>query len=237
MSEDTKKKGVYDSFFRPVLKLFLQSCLFVLLIGFVSFLFFYFFKGPIKEFVNTFSWYVSANSVSDMTAKETKALAHLMSKNYILSTNDLLSQIGSFYSYTITILIFFCTFSAFFAVLVIKINADDKFDITIAEKVRYFFANDKGFDSDVKSKVSDIFAEEGEQLSGIDKNEDNDTIIQLRHEIKLLKMDFYKLKNKLAPDDESEVNTDDYFKNMIDTLQDKGQIVISEKEDVDHGNP
>lgn len=160
-----------------------------------------------------------------------------MSKNYILSTNDLLSQIGSFYSYTITILIFFCTFSAFFAVLVIKINADDKFDITIAEKVRYFFANDKGFDSDVKSKVSDIFAEEGEQLSGITKNEDNDTVIQLRHEIKLLKMDFYKLKNKLAPDDESEVNTDDYFKNMIDTLQDKGQIVTSEKEDVNDGNP
>ena len=172
-----------------------------------------------------------------MTAKETKALAHLMSKNYILSTNDLLSQIGSFYSYTITILIFFCTFSAFFAVLVIKSNADDKFDITIAEKVRYFFANDKGFDSDVKSKVSDIFAEEGEQLSGITKNEDNDTIIQLRHEIKLLKMDFYKLKNKLAPDDESEVNTDDYFKNMIDSLQEKEQIVTSEKEDVNHGNP
>ncbi len=107
MSEDTKKKGVYDSFFRPVLKLFLQLCLFVLLVGFVSFLFFYFFKSPIKEFINTFGWYVSANSVSDMTAKETKALAHLMSKNYILSTNDLLSQIGSFYSYTITILIFF----------------------------------------------------------------------------------------------------------------------------------
>ncbi|HHH3795897.1 TPA: hypothetical protein ACPZYP_004608, partial [Enterobacter hormaechei subsp. steigerwaltii] len=60
---------------------------------------------------------------------------------------------------------------------------------------------------------------------------------QLRHEIKLLKMDFYKLKNKLAPDDESEVNTDDYFKNMIDTLQDKGQIVTSEKEDVNDGNP
>lgn len=237
MSEDTKKKGVYVSFFRPVLKLFLQSCLFVLLIGFVCFLFFYFFKNPFKEFVNTFSWYISANSVSDMTTKETKALAHLMSKNYILSTNDLLSQIGSFYSYTITILIFFCTFSAFFAVLVIKINADDKFDITIAEKVRYFFANDKGFDSDVKSKVSDIFAEEGEQLSGITKNEDNDTVIQLRHEIKLLKMDFYKLKNKLAPDDESEVNTDDYFKNMLDTLQDKGQIVTSGKEDVNDGNP
>ncbi|ESM21877.1 hypothetical protein L414_00684 [Enterobacter hormaechei subsp. hoffmannii UCICRE 3] len=70
MSEDTKKKGVYDSFFRPVLKLFLQLCLFVLLVGFVSFLFFYFFKGPVKEFVNTFSWYVSASSVSDMTAKE-----------------------------------------------------------------------------------------------------------------------------------------------------------------------
>lgn len=50
-------------------------------------------------------------------------------------------------------------------------------------------------------------------------------------------MDFYKLKNKLAPDDESEVNTDDYFKNMIDSLQEKGQIVTSEKEDVNHGNP
>ncbi|MEB7586648.1 hypothetical protein [Serratia rubidaea] len=237
MSEDTMKKGVYESFFRPVLKLFLQSCLFFLLVGFISFLFFYFSKGPIKEFTNTFNWYVSANSVSDMTAKETKALAHLMSKNYILSTNDLLSQIGSFYSYTITILIFFCTFSAFFAVLLIKINSDDKFDITIAEKVRYFFANDKGFDSDVKSKVSDIFAEEGEQLSGITKNEDNDNVIQLRYEIKLLKMEFYELKNKLAPDDEPEINTDDYFKNMIDTLQDKGQLETSEKEDVKHGNP
>lgn len=237
MSEEINKKGIYDCFIRPVLKVFLQLFLFFLLFGFVSFLFFYFFKSPIKEFINTFGWYISSDSISNMTANEKKALAHLMSKNYILSTNDLLSQIGSFYSYTITILIFFCTFSAFFAVLVIKINADDKFDITIAEKVRYFFANDKGFDSDVKTKVSDIFAEEGEQLSGISKNEDNDTIIQLRHEIKLLKMDFYKLKNKLAPDDEPDVNTDDYFKSMINTLQDKEQLAATEKKDVDNGNP
>lgn len=237
MSEDTKIKGVYDSFFRPVLKAFLQFCLFVLLIGFAFLLSFYFFKGPIKEFVHTFSWYISSDSVSGMTTKDTKALAHLMSKNYILSTNDLLSQIGSFYSYTVTILIFFCTFSAFFAVLVIKINADDKFDITIADKVRYFFANDKGFDNDVKTKVSDIFAEEGEQLSGISKNEDNDIIMQLRQEIKLLKMDVYKLKNKFAPDDEVDINTDDYFKNMIDSLQDKEQPANNEKKDVNDGNP
>lgn len=237
MSEDINKKGLYDSFFRPVLRLVLQFCVFVLLVGVIFFLTFYFLKSPIKEFVNTFSWYVSSDSITGMTTKETKVLAHLMSKNYILSTNDLLSQIGSFYSYTITILIFFCTFSAFFAVLVIKINADDKFDITIAEKVRYFFANDKGFDNDVKSKVSDIFAEEGEQLSGITKNEDPDIIAQLREEIRLLKIDVYKLKNNSNPHDEVEINTNDYFKNMLDSLQGKEQTENTGKEDVNNGNP
>ncbi len=79
MSEDTKKKE-----FMIVFPTCIEVVSAIMLICFTCwvcfFSVFYFFKGPVKEFVNTFSWYVSASSVSDMTAKETKELAHLMSK-------------------------------------------------------------------------------------------------------------------------------------------------------------
>ncbi|MCG1032940.1 hypothetical protein J5S76_13235 [Bacillus amyloliquefaciens] len=89
----------------------------------------------------------------------------------------------------------------------------------------------------MKTKVSDIFAEEGEQLSGITKNEDPDIIAQLREEVRLLKIDVYKLKSNSEPDGEVEINTNDYFKNMLNSLQGKEQTENTRQEGVNNGNP
>ncbi|MBK0015681.1 hypothetical protein [Kosakonia sp. S42] len=238
MSKDVGSKSVRGILLEgaiPVVKVFLQLCLFSLLLGLFAFIFFWLFSNPVKDFINTFHWYVSGDSISGMNVSEKKMLAHLMSKNFILSTNDLLSQTGSFYSYTITILIFFCTFSAFFAVLVIKINADDKFDFTISAKVKYFFSNDKGFDTELKNKVSDVFTEEFERLT--DENTDgSDEVLRLRSEVDILKKELMGLKNKLLPVDES-LDQNLYFQNMLDSMKGKGQPENSNNEDDKHGNP
>lgn len=235
MSENNHN-NFYYSFVRPVLKVFFQFLFFIFLAALALFLFFYFFHNPVREFIDTFGWYISSDSIKDINAIESKQLAHLMSKRYILSTNDLLSQVGSFYSYTITILIFFCTISAFFAVLVIKINADDKFDTTISSKVKYFFDNDKNFDNEVKRRISGLFAEEGEQTSGID--EKNEDIFQLKDEIRKLKVEVSKLKGALFSGNpsESDVDTEAYLQNMMNTLQDGKEATITD-ENNENGNP
>ncbi|MCA6982853.1 hypothetical protein LF942_10210 [Pectobacterium brasiliense] len=216
-------------------KFFLQYSLVSLLLGLFIFILLCLFSSPVKDFVSAFNWYISSDSISAMNVSEKKMLAQLMSKNYILSTNDLLSQTGSFYSYTITILIFFCTFSAFFAVLVIKINADDKFDFTISNKVKYFFANDKGFDSELKNKVSDVVSEEFERLS--DENTDgSDEVLRLKNEVDTLKKELMGLKKKLLPIDEP-LDADLYFQNMLESMKNKTQPAKKDTEGDKDGNP
>ncbi|WP_445335678.1 hypothetical protein ACSR9H_00420 [Citrobacter koseri] len=238
MSGDIESKAERNVFLKYTafsIKFFLQYTFVSLLLGLFIFILLWLFHSPVKDFVSTFNWYISSDSISVTSASEKKMLAHLMSKNYILSTNDLLSQTGSFYSYTITILIFFCTFSAFFAVLVIKINADDKFDYTISKKVKYFFANDKGFDSELKNKVSDVVSEEFERLS--DENTDgNDEVLRLKNEVDILKKELMGLKEKLLPTDESPDATL-YFQNMLDTMKDKVQSAKKDIEGDKDGNP
>ncbi|HAU5635962.1 hypothetical protein [Citrobacter amalonaticus] len=238
MTGDNESKSVKNGFGKCLIfafKFFLQYCLVSLMLGLFVFIFSWLLNNPVKDFVSIFNWYVSSDSISAMTVSEKKMLAHLMSENYILSTNDLLSQIGSFYSYTITILIFFCTFSAFFAVLVIKMNADDKFDYTISSKVKYFFANDKGFDTELKNKVSDVFTEEFERLS--DENIDgNDEVIRLRNEVDVLKKELTRIKDKLLPIDEP-FDEKLYFRNMLDSMKGNAQPENRNNEDNTNGNP
>lgn len=237
MSGDMESKTERNVFFKCIvfsLKFFLQYSLVSLLLGLFIFILLWLFNSPVKDFANAFNWYISGDSISTMTVSEKKMLAHLMSKNYILSTNDLLSQTGSFYSYTITILIFFCTFPAFFAVLVIKINADDKFDYTISSKVKYFFANDKGFDSELKNKVADVVSEEFERLS--DENSDgNDEVLRLKNEVDTLKKELMGLKKKLLPTDEP-LDFNLYFQNMLDSMKDKVQPARKDSEGDKDGN-
>ncbi len=239
MSIDSNSNEPWYFFLKSPLRVFLQCLFFIFLVGFAAFLLNFLLHNPVKEFVNNFRWYVSNDSTSIMTLSEKKELARLMSKNYILSTNDLLSQVGSFFSYTITILVFFCTFSAFFAVLVIKMNAEDKFDATITAKVRYFFSNDKGFDKNIQDKVSEIYSEESEQQSNNNNKKDSGSdVIMLKQEVRQLKIEIYKLKSKikLDPEDDEQVNTDEYLKNMSETLHANDQTV-TDQGDTNNGNP
>lgn len=238
MTGDSELKNESNVFFRYIafaFKFFLQYSLVSFLLGLFIFILLWLFNNPVKQFVSIFNWYISNDSISAMTGAEKKMLAQLMSKNYILSTNDLLSQTGSFYSYTITILIFFCTFSAFFAVLVIKINADDKFDYTISKKVKYFFANDKGFDSELKNKVSDVVSEEFERLSD-ENNDGSDEVARLKNEVDVLKKELMSLKTKLLPIDEP-LDEKLYFQNMLDIMKDKDSSAKQDNAGDKNGNP
>lgn len=235
MSIEDIKNNVWDSYFKQPVVIFLKIAIFILISGLATCLFYYFFHNPVREFVSTFQWYVSGDSVSSMTALEKKELAHLMSKNYILSTNDLVSQVGSFFAYTITILVFFCTISAFFAVLVIKINADDKIDSTINSKVGYFFANNKGFDADLKNKVSGVVAEEIERFSDSNTSEE---VSQLRRDVDTLKELLDTLtKNHSLKESEENVDTNSYFVNMLQSQKASVEGHDKESEEADNGNP
>jgi len=231
MSAKNTKNDIWLILFKPPVIAFLKCAIFSLISGFAVFLFYYFFHNPIREFISTFQWYVSGDSISDMTAHEKEELAHLMSKNYILSTNDLVSQIGSFFAYTITILVFFCTISAFFAVLVIKLNSDDKFDSTISSKVGYFFDNNKGFDVDLRLKVTEVVAEEIERFSDADTSEE---VSQLRRDVEELKEQIGSLMQKPSlKESEDNIDTDSYFDNMLQSLR----IGNAKDKEPNDGNP
>ncbi len=119
--------------------------------------------------------------------------------------------------------------------MVIKINADDKFDYTISSKVKYFFDNDKGFDLELKNKVSDVFTEEFERLSD-ESSDGSDEVLRLRNEVDILKKELIRIKNKLLPVDEP-FDENLYFQNMKDSLEGKVQPEIRADEDGKNGNP
>ncbi|HBZ14948.1 MAG TPA: hypothetical protein DEO73_04215 [Pantoea sp.] len=234
MSFGNMKHKLWHFILKKPVTIFLQLAIFILICGLTVFLFCFIFQSPIKEFLSTFQWYFSGDSVATMNASEKKELAHLMSKNYILSTNDLVSQIGSFFSYTITILIFFCTISAFFAVLVIKINADDKIDSTINSKVTYFFANNKGFDANLRIKVSEAVTEEIERFSDTDTSEE---VAQLRRDVDILKEKLDVLSNvPSSKDSEDDFDTKSYFDGMIESRKATSGTIAPENEEAGNGN-
>ncbi len=115
------------------------------------------FHDPLTYYLHEAKSFFIDENVEEISKKEQALLAKMMAKGFVMSGSDLMNRIGSYYSYTITLLIFFCTFSCVVAVFLIKSNMEDRFDQTIKDKVNYYFANDRGF-SDEFSRTANALA-------------------------------------------------------------------------------
>lgn len=138
-------KDVFKKGFKLSCILFVAFFIFAIALFLIS----YAFQNPLKEYFNAGKHFLFSDNLASASLKDKKLLLNLMSKGYIFSSNDLLERVGSYYSNTITILIFFCTFACVFAVIYIKMNTEERFDQTIKEKVTYFFSNDRGFSEEM----------------------------------------------------------------------------------------
>lgn len=194
------------------------SCIFLVaffIFAIVLFLVSYAFQNPLKEYFNAGKHFLFSDNLASASLKDKSLLLKLMSKGYIFSSNDLLERVGSYYSNTITILIFFCTFACVFAVIYIKMNTEDRFDQTIKEKVTYFFSNDRSFSEEMtrvsNSSATDAVSAElesmmlDETIENI-KNEINTKIESLISQIQSLQEAVSVLAPESDPDLENTVD-------------------------------
>ena len=191
---------------------FKSACVILVAIFMVSvilFLMAYFFQNPLKEYFSAGKHFLFSDNLTSASLKDKKLLMNLMSKGYIFSSNDLLERVGSYYSNTITILIFFCTFACVFAVFYIKMNTEDRFDQTIKDKVGYFFTNDRSFSEEMtrlsNSAASDAVSSELERMMLDDeieqvKQEMSDQIASLSAQIQSLQEAVSLLSPESDPD-------------------------------------
>ncbi|WP_296221745.1 hypothetical protein [uncultured Enterobacter sp.] len=144
----------------------ITTCL--LIIAILLMLITHIFHNPLHEYLQAGKNFLFKDNLPNISNDDKKTIIKLMSKGYILSSNELSERIGSYYSNTITILIFFCTFAGIFAVAYIKLNTEDRFDQTIKDKVSYFFTNDRSFSLELErvsnSAASDAVTAEMERL-------------------------------------------------------------------------
>ncbi|WP_407906421.1 hypothetical protein [Escherichia coli] len=198
--------------FKKSCKLACVILLCILIVSIVLFLFLYFFKNPLKEYFNAGKFFLFSDNLTSISLKDKKLLLNLMSKGYIFSSNDLFERIGNYYTNTITILIFFCTFACVFAVFYIKMNTDERFDQTIKEKVHYFFNNDRGFSEEMirisNSSATDAVSSELESMMLDDSIEQ--VKIEMREKIESLSNQIQSLQEAvslLSPESDPELDT------------------------------
>lgn len=117
----------------------------------------YLLHNPIKEYLNAGKYFLFSDNLVSISDADKNDIVNLMSKGYVVSGNVLLDKIGNYYSYTITILIFFCTFACVFSVIYIKMNTEERFEQIIDKKINFYFTRDRQF-IDEMNRLSNSFA-------------------------------------------------------------------------------